>query len=77
MGEDEKGGNMRHEWKGNEASPGGWAVFTSGTTKTRIYFNEFADYWRVVGIIDHEVKLRIGKTIDAIRATADRLEEEI
>ena len=68
---------MKHNWEGVENTTAGWANFHVNSTTTRIYFKEFGDYWKVVGIIDQEVKRRIGKTIDSIRDAADRLEGEI
>lgn len=68
---------MKHDWEGTENSPSGWANFRVNSTTTRIYFKEFGDYWKVIGIIDQEVKRRIGKTIDSIRNAADRMEDEI
>lgn len=67
---------MKHEWQGVQEKPGGWATFTTNGVSVRIYFSEFADYWRVVGIIDHEVKRRVANTIQRIRNVADQLEEE-
>lgn len=68
---------MKHDWEGLRERKDGWANFRTNGVNTRIYFSEFEDYWKVVGIIDQEVKLRIKKTIDAIRDAADKLEDEI
>lgn len=67
---------MKHEWQGTEKKPDGWATFTVNDVTVRIYFSEFSDYWRIVGIIDHEVKRRVENTIKRIRNVADQLEEE-
>ena len=68
---------MKSDWEGLQERADGWANFRVGKVNTRIYFAEFADYWKVVGIIDQEVKRRIGKTINSIREAADRLEDEV
>ena len=68
---------MKHEWAGNEKTSGGWAVFSvEGKVTTRIYFNEFSDYWKIIGIIDQEVKRKLGASVGAIRGLADKLEDE-
>ena len=68
---------MKHDWEGLKEREGGWANFRVNGINIRIYFSEFADYWKVVGIIDQVVKRRIGKTVDAIRDAAGSLEDEI
>lgn len=69
---------MKHDWEGSQDHKGGWATFrTNGITTKRIYFREFSDYWAIVGIIDQEVKRKLGSAVDAIRDAADKLEEEI
>ena len=69
---------MKHDWEGSQDHKGGWAIFrTNGIVTKRIYFSEFADYWAIVGIIDQEVKRKLGAAVDAIRDAANKLEEEI
>ena len=67
---------MKHSWEGLQEKPDGWATFNVDGVPIRIYFSEFGDYWKVVGIIDREVKRRIDNTIQRIRNVADQLEYE-